>query len=126
MLELATRELTAAGWAERSQPRWPASSTPTGRASWRCSSSRSRPRAGPLCARRRNRFAPLTCGSPRWAPGPPARSDPAADAPIIVSTVTGLMFDQLAAPGPEFEREVLRPALERLFERLVAGTPQPA
>ena len=53
-------------------------------------------------------------------------TDPAADAPIIVSTVSGLMFEQLAAPGPEFEREVLRPALERLFERLVAGTPQPA
>ena len=53
-------------------------------------------------------------------------ADPAADAPIIVATVSGLMFDQLAAPGPEFEAEVLRPALERLFERLVAGAPQPA
>ena len=53
-------------------------------------------------------------------------ADPAADAPIIVATVSGLMFDQLAAPGPEFEGEVLRPALERLFERLVAGAPQPA
>jgi DNA-binding transcriptional regulator YbjK len=52
--------------------------------------------------------------------------DPAADAPIIVTAVTGLMFDQLAAPVDDFERERLRPALERLFERLVSGAPQPA
>ena len=52
--------------------------------------------------------------------------DPAADAPIIVATVSGLMFEQLAAPRPGFEAEVLRPALERLFERLVAGAAQPA
>jgi DNA-binding transcriptional regulator YbjK len=52
--------------------------------------------------------------------------DPAADAPIIVAAVTGLMFDRLAAPGERFEEEVLRPALERLFERLTAAAPQPA
>jgi hypothetical protein len=52
--------------------------------------------------------------------------DPEADAPIIVAAVSGLLFEQLAAPRPGFEGEVLRPALERLFERLVAETPQPA
>jgi TetR/AcrR family transcriptional regulator, regulator of biofilm formation and stress response len=52
--------------------------------------------------------------------------DPAADAPIIVAAVSGLMFEQLAAPRPSFERDVLRPALERLFERLVTGAAQPA
>ena len=52
--------------------------------------------------------------------------DPSADAPIIVAAVSGLMFEELAAPRPGFERDRLRPALERLFERLVAGAPQPA
>jgi TetR/AcrR family transcriptional regulator, regulator of biofilm formation and stress response len=52
--------------------------------------------------------------------------DPAADAPIIVAAVAGLIFDQVAAPVPDFERDLLRPALERLFERLVAGARQPA
>jgi TetR/AcrR family transcriptional regulator, regulator of biofilm formation and stress response len=52
--------------------------------------------------------------------------DPSADAPIIVAAVSGLMFEELAAPQPGFERDRLRPALERLFERLVAGAPQPA
>jgi TetR/AcrR family transcriptional regulator, regulator of biofilm formation and stress response len=52
--------------------------------------------------------------------------DPRADAPIIVATVAGLMFDQLAAPVRDFEGDLLRPALERLFERLVAGVQQPA
>jgi DNA-binding transcriptional regulator YbjK len=52
--------------------------------------------------------------------------DPAADAPIIVAAVTGLMFDRLAAPGGRFEEDVLRPALERLFERLTAAAAQPA
>ena len=81
----------------RSRPRWPESSTPTGRASWRCSSSRSRPRAGPRCAR----------GATGARHPPPARRDgrpggrlggPPADAPIIVAAVSGLMFEQLAAP----------------------------
>jgi DNA-binding transcriptional regulator YbjK len=52
--------------------------------------------------------------------------DPAADAPIIVAALSGLVFEELAAPSPGFEEDRLRPALERLFERLVAGTPQPA
>ena len=43
-----------------------------------------------------------------------------------MAAVSGLMFEQLAAPRPGFERDRLRPALERLFERLVAGAPQPA
>lgn len=46
--------------------------------------------------------------------------DPAADAPIIVAVVSGLMLTQLAAPASRFESEQLRPALERLFERLTA------
>jgi DNA-binding transcriptional regulator YbjK len=52
--------------------------------------------------------------------------DPEADAPIIVAALAGLMLKQLAAPDPAFEAAVLRPTLERLFERLVAGAPQPA
>jgi DNA-binding transcriptional regulator YbjK len=47
--------------------------------------------------------------------------DPAADAPIIVATLFGLLFAQLALPHPRYEREVMLPALERLFERLVTG-----
>ena len=46
--------------------------------------------------------------------------DPTADAPIIVAATFGLLFAQLALPR---ERDVLRPALERLFERLVAAAP---
>lgn len=51
--------------------------------------------------------------------------DPAADAPIIVAVVSGLMLTQLAAPDSRVESELLRPALERLFERLTAVS-QPA
>jgi TetR/AcrR family transcriptional regulator, regulator of biofilm formation and stress response len=49
--------------------------------------------------------------------------DPAADAPIIVAALFGLLFAQMAIPHPRYERDVLRPALERLFERLVAPSP---
>jgi TetR/AcrR family transcriptional regulator, regulator of biofilm formation and stress response len=49
--------------------------------------------------------------------------DPAADAPIIVAALFGFLFAQLATPQREYERDVLRPALERLFERLVAPAP---
>jgi DNA-binding transcriptional regulator YbjK len=52
--------------------------------------------------------------------------DPAADAPIIVAAMTGLVFGELSGPTPGFEQELLKPALERLFDRLVAGAPQPA
>jgi DNA-binding transcriptional regulator YbjK len=47
--------------------------------------------------------------------------DPAADAPIVVGLLSGLVFGQLAIPRKGFERELLRPTLERLFERLVAA-----
>lgn len=52
--------------------------------------------------------------------------DPAADAPIIVAALFGFLFAQLATPHRGYEREVLRPALERLFERLVAPVASPA
>jgi TetR/AcrR family transcriptional regulator, regulator of biofilm formation and stress response len=52
--------------------------------------------------------------------------DPAADAPIIVAALFGLLFAQLATPRKGYEREVLRPALERLFERLVSRAAAPA
>ncbi len=50
--------------------------------------------------------------------------DPAADAPIIVATLSGLIFEQLAAPRADFRERVLGPALSRLFERLTAAAPQ--
>ena len=52
--------------------------------------------------------------------------DPRADAPLVVATLTGLVLRQLANPHPDFEEAILRPALERLFARLVEGTPAPA
>ena len=45
--------------------------------------------------------------------------DPARDAWIVVSTVDGMMFDELSGPRPGFERETLRPALDRLIRALV-------
>lgn len=44
--------------------------------------------------------------------------DPETDAHLVVASVTGLMLGQLTTPQPDFERKVLRPALERLFTRL--------
>lgn len=52
--------------------------------------------------------------------------DPAADAPIIVAALFGFLFAQLATPQQGYERDVLRPALERLFERLVSPVASPA
>ena len=46
--------------------------------------------------------------------------DPASDAPIVVAALSGFVLAQLSLPNPGFEHEVLRPALERLFARLVA------
>jgi DNA-binding transcriptional regulator YbjK len=46
-------------------------------------------------------------------------NDPATDAMLVVATITGLVLAQLGSPHPRFEDEVLRPALERLFVRLV-------
>ena len=47
-------------------------------------------------------------------------ADPETDAHIVVAVVSGLMLGLLANPNPEFERDVMRPTLERLFTRLVA------
>ena len=44
--------------------------------------------------------------------------DPATDAHVVVATVTGLILGQLTTPRNDFERTILRPALERLFTRL--------
>jgi DNA-binding transcriptional regulator YbjK len=48
-------------------------------------------------------------------------ADPKTDAHIVVAVVSGLMLGLLANPEPAFEREVMRPALERLFTTLTAG-----
>jgi DNA-binding transcriptional regulator YbjK len=48
-------------------------------------------------------------------------ADPQTDAHIVVAVVSGLMLGLLANPNPAFEREVVRPTLERLFEMLAAG-----
>lgn len=47
--------------------------------------------------------------------------EPALDAQIVVATLIGLMLQQLAGAREDFEEEVLRPALERLFARLATG-----
>jgi DNA-binding transcriptional regulator YbjK len=47
-------------------------------------------------------------------------ADPETDAHIVVAVVSGLMLGLLANPNPSFERDVMRPTLERLFTRLVA------
>jgi TetR/AcrR family transcriptional regulator, regulator of biofilm formation and stress response len=52
--------------------------------------------------------------------------DPGADGPLVVATLTGLVLGQLAIPHPDFEEAIFRPALERLFERLVEGAGAPA
>ena len=44
--------------------------------------------------------------------------DPETDAHVVVAAITGLMLAQLSTPQPNFERKILRPALERLFTRL--------
>jgi DNA-binding transcriptional regulator YbjK len=45
--------------------------------------------------------------------------EPVTDARLVVATVTGLMIGQLTNPQPDFENQVFRPTLERLFTRLV-------
>ena len=47
--------------------------------------------------------------------------EPELDARIVVAALTGLMLEQLASGREDFEDEVLRPALERLFSRLATG-----
>jgi DNA-binding transcriptional regulator YbjK len=44
--------------------------------------------------------------------------DPETDAHVVVATITGLILAQLTTPHKDFERTILRPALERLFTRL--------
>lgn len=48
-------------------------------------------------------------------------ADPKTDAHIVVAVVSGLMLGLLANPNPAFERDVVRPTLERLFTTLAAG-----
>jgi TetR/AcrR family transcriptional regulator, regulator of biofilm formation and stress response len=45
--------------------------------------------------------------------------DPRADAPLLVAAITGFMLGQLVTPSEDFEERVFRPALERLFTKLV-------
>jgi TetR/AcrR family transcriptional regulator, regulator of biofilm formation and stress response len=45
--------------------------------------------------------------------------DPKGDAPLVVATITGFMLGQLVTPHPDFEEAIFRPALERLFARLL-------
>jgi TetR/AcrR family transcriptional regulator, regulator of biofilm formation and stress response len=49
--------------------------------------------------------------------------DPAADAPLVVATITGFMLGQLVTPVDDFEERIFRPALERLFAKLVEPVP---
>jgi DNA-binding transcriptional regulator YbjK len=51
--------------------------------------------------------------------------DPHGDAPLVVATITGFLLGQLVTPHPDFEGAVFRPALERLFARLVDGERAP-
>lgn len=46
--------------------------------------------------------------------------EPTSDAPIVVAALSGFVLAQLSLPNRGFEQDVLRPALERLFSRLVA------
>jgi TetR/AcrR family transcriptional regulator, regulator of biofilm formation and stress response len=52
--------------------------------------------------------------------------EPVTDARLVVATVTGLMIGQLTNPQPDFENQVFRPTLERLFTRLVEPQAVPA
>jgi DNA-binding transcriptional regulator YbjK len=51
--------------------------------------------------------------------------EPHADAPLVVAAITGFMLGQLVTPAPDFEERIFRPALERLFTKLVEA-PVPA
>jgi DNA-binding transcriptional regulator YbjK len=50
---------------------------------------------------------------------------PELDGTLVVAAIAGLMLQGLAADVPDFERDVLRPALERLFSRIATGEPLP-
>ena len=49
-----------------------------------------------------------------------ASPDPPLDARVVVAAITGLMLEQLASGREDFGDAVMRPTLERLFERLSA------
>ena len=49
--------------------------------------------------------------------------DPRADAPLLVAAITGFMLGQLVTPTEHFEERIFRPALERLFTKLVEPVP---
>jgi len=49
--------------------------------------------------------------------------DPRADAPLLVAAITGFMLGQLVTPAEDFEERIFRPALERLFAKLVEPVP---
>jgi DNA-binding transcriptional regulator YbjK len=49
--------------------------------------------------------------------------DPRADAPLLVAAITGFMLGQLVTPAEDFEQRIFRPALERLFTKLVEAVP---
>jgi DNA-binding transcriptional regulator YbjK len=50
--------------------------------------------------------------------------EPELDARVVVAALTGLMLEQLAAdPETDFGADVMRPALERLLQRLAAEAP---
>ena len=51
--------------------------------------------------------------------------EPALDASVVVAALTGLMLEQLASGREDFEAEVMRPALERLFSRLATARSHP-
>jgi len=42
---------------------------------------------------------------------------------LVVAAITGLVIAQLGSPHEDFERDVLRPALERLFVQLTSERP---
>jgi hypothetical protein len=44
----------------------------------------------------------------------------------VVAAITGFLLGQLVTPHPDFEDAVFRPALERLFARLVEPAPDAA
>jgi DNA-binding transcriptional regulator YbjK len=52
--------------------------------------------------------------------------DPHADAPLVVAAITGFILGQLVTPVDDFEESLFRPALERLFTKLVEVGPVPA
>jgi DNA-binding transcriptional regulator YbjK len=47
-------------------------------------------------------------------------NNPQTDAIVVVATIRGLVLAQFVTPRARFEQDVLRPALERLFDRLTS------